>query len=182
MLYWKSLVVRASGLYNKRYKNIYMTITIQKSVLLTATLLAAVAFSVPFTSFAYTNLQIEVEFDDGRIEVDVDHDEAGQEIELELVFNTTDLDEAYRLTAEELDLTVAEVEAAVVSITRDGVAEVVTTTAVDATEPVAVVEEVEVVAVTTSVDTPAEESAERVTMQQQIISLLQQIVALLQLR
>jgi len=175
------MVASASSLYNERYKNIYMTITIQKSVLFTATLLAAMAFSVPFTSHAYTNLQIEVEFDDGRIEVDVDHDEAGKEVELELVFNTTDLDEAYRLTAEELDLTVAEVEAAVVSITRDGVAEVVATEAVETTEPVDVVEEVEVVAVTTSVDTPAE-STERVAMQQQIITLLQQIVALLQLR
>lgn len=75
---------------------------------------------IPFTTFAYDNLRIEVYFDDGRIEVDVDYDERGREVELEYVFNTTDLDEAYALTADRLDISVREVEDAVVRIDRDG--------------------------------------------------------------
>lgn len=79
----------------------------------------ALALSLPLYALAYDDLRIEVYFDDGRIEVDVDYYENGREIEREYVFNTTDLDEAYKLTAEELDISVSEVEDAVVRIDRD---------------------------------------------------------------
>jgi hypothetical protein len=75
--------------------------------------------SMPLSALAYDDLRIEVYFDDGHIEVDVDYDERGREVELEYVFNTTDLDEAYERVAERLNLSVAEVEDAVVRIDRD---------------------------------------------------------------
>jgi hypothetical protein len=85
--------------------------------------LAVIALSVPAVSYAYTNLEIAVEFDDGRIEVDVDYDERGREVEREFVFNTTDLNEAYERTAKELAVSVATVKAAVVRIDRDDIDE-----------------------------------------------------------
>lgn len=95
-----------------------MTITKQIVIPFVAVATFAVAL-LPLTTFAYDNLRIEVYFDDGRIEVDVDYDERGREVELEYVFNTTDLDEAYALTADQLDISVREVEDAVVRIDRD---------------------------------------------------------------
>jgi hypothetical protein len=96
-----------------------MTIVKQTKLSLSALALLAIS-ALPITTYAYDNLRIEVYFDDGRIEVDVDYDERGREVELEYVFNTTDHDEAYALTADRLDISISEVEDAVVRIDRDG--------------------------------------------------------------
>lgn len=97
--------------------NKIMTLSIKYAMV---PLLASITLlSIPFGVMAYDDLRVEVYFDDGRIEVDVDYYENGREIEREYVFNTTNLDEAYRLTADELNISVAAVEDAVVRIDRD---------------------------------------------------------------
>jgi len=96
-----------------------MTASIKQTVGLFASSAALLTLGLPFSALAYDDLRIEVYFDDGRIEVDVDYYKNGREIEREYVFNTTNLDEAYKLTAEELDLSVSKVEDAVVRIEHE---------------------------------------------------------------
>lgn len=94
--------------------------TIVKQTKLSCVVLAFFAVSaLPITSFAYDNLYIEVYLDDRRIEVDVDYDERGREVEIGYIFNTTDLNEAYSLTAERLGISISQVKAAAVRIDRD---------------------------------------------------------------
>lgn len=68
--------------------------------------------------FAYTDLRIEIEYDDRKIEVDIDYYEGINEIEREYTFDTTDINKVYAEVAQKLNITVAEVEKAVVKIEK----------------------------------------------------------------
>ncbi len=92
---------------------------VQKSFLSLAGIAAVGMMAVPFSAFAYEDMRIKIETDNGKIEVEVKYEDGDDDKEKEFVFATTNLDEAYRLTAEKLKISVAQVKDAVVEIKND---------------------------------------------------------------
>jgi hypothetical protein len=78
------------------------------------------AFSMATSALAYDELEIEIEFEDGKAYVDVSYeDEDDDDVDMDFVYTTDDEDEVYESLADELDLSVEAIKAAVSKIEVD---------------------------------------------------------------